>query len=266
MPVTDSAVLHGAGLFETIRAENGTPFLYDRHLDRLTASAAALLKPVTAGDLPSADDIRQLLQRNDLRAARVRLTLTAGDMRGGDKASHRVIVTAQPLTRYEASAYENGVRCVLSPHQVSISDPLARHKTTSYLSRLLALRRARDANCFEAIWFSTNNELAEGSISNVLLVRDGKILTPPLDAPILPGIMRGLVLEEARRSNIEVVERPITINDLLDADEVLLTNSMIQVLPIIRIERSDIGDGKVGTMAKSLLEVVRDRVRRECNE
>ena len=151
-----------------------------------------------------------------------------------------------------------------SPHRVSVSDPLARHKTTSYLSRLLALRRAREASCFEAIWFSTNHELAEGSISNVLLVRGGEILTPPLDAPILPGIMRGLVLEEARRSNITVTEKPLTIDDLLDADEMLLTNSMIQVLPVARVERSDIGGGSAGPMAKSLLEVVRDRVRREC--
>lgn len=116
----------------------------------------------------------------------------------------------------------------------------------------------------EAIWFTTGNQLAEGSISNVFVVRGGVLKTPPLDTPVLPGIARWLVLQIASDCGIECEQCPLTIDDLLDADEVLLTNAIMQVMPVVRVEKHDIGQGRVGPIGKRLYREYRNRVQQEC--
>src|SRR6185503_6692986 len=100
-----------------------------------------------------------------------------------------------PLAGYSAELYAHGVQVIVCSYRASPTDPLGGHKTTSYFPRLLGLREAQQARCTEAIWFTTSKHLAEGCISNVFVVRDGAMKTPPLDTPVLPGIARGVVLE-----------------------------------------------------------------------
>lgn len=258
--------MHGAGLFETMRAENGRVFRYESHVERLRMSAREIIRPIERSELPDQSTIDQLLKHNQLASARLRLTVSAGMIAPQENAVAPliVIVTAEPLVSHPAELYEHGVRTMLSPYRQCSSDPLAGHKTTCYLPRLLSLRAAREAGCHEAIWFSEQNLLAEGAISNVFLVRDGVLKTPPVDTPVLPGIARSLVLHEAAQSGIATSQESLTINDLLDADEVFLTNSLIMVLPVIAVEKRDIGDGKVGPLAPRLLETYRSVVRKEC--
>ena len=260
--------LHGAGLFETMRAENGKVFRLESHIGRLRRSAETLLSPIPREELPDHDSLADLLRRNALRSARIRLTVTAGSMRdGGDPQRKNLIVcaAASALGGYDAKLYEDGVGVLIARYQQSPTDPLAGHKTTAYLARLIALRDAHAGKCAEALWFTTENRLAEGSISNVFIVRDGVIATPPLDTPVLPGIARAIVLETlAPRAELKTDERIITIDDLLDADEVFLTNSIMQVLPVVRIEKREIGEGRVGPVAKRLFEAYRDLVKKEC--
>jgi branched-subunit amino acid aminotransferase/4-amino-4-deoxychorismate lyase len=151
----------------------------------------------------------------------------------------------------------------ISPFKVSPDDPLAGHKCTSYLPRLLALRDAHTKKCSEAIWFTTGNLLAEGAISNVFLVRGGVLATPSLDTPVLPGITRGAVLELARGDKVDTQERPLTINDLLDADEVFMTNSIMEVMPVCRVETKEIGNGKPGPVTQRLAEAYRQLLEKE---
>ena len=266
--VYDGGWLHGAGLFETMRAEGGRVFRLESHVERLRRSAGALLTPMERSDLPHEEAFRELLDRNMLKDARVRLTVSAGSMREaeeGDVGRLTVCATASPLSGYAAKLYDRGVQAAVCDFRQSPSDPLAGHKTTSYLPRLLGMRLAQQKRCMEAIWFTTRNQLAEGSISNVFVVRDGVLKTPPLDTPVLPGIARGLVLEFASKFGIECEQCPLWIEDLLDADEVLLTNAIMQVMPVIRVERHDIGDGRVGPIAKRLHEEYRRRVCEECH-
>ncbi len=267
--VDDGGWLHGAGLFETMPAVNGRIFRLAAHLERLKRSAASLLVPIEPGVLPDEDTFVELLERNHLTTARVRLTVTAGSMRGEDAGGVprlTVCTTALPLTPYAPGLYERGVAVALCDHRVSPSDPIAGHKTTSYLPRLFGLRRAQHAQCFEALWFTTAKRLAEGSITNVFVVKDGVLETPPLDTPVLPGIARSVVLEIARTIDVETREVPLTINDLLDADEILLTNAIMQVMPVISVEKHDISEGRVGPLAKKLLEGYRACVAKECGE
>lgn len=265
--IDDGSWLHGAGLFETMRAEHGRIFRLESHMERLMRSAAILLRPIARDDLPSPDDMRELLDRNGLAAARIRMTVSAGSMRGDPNDGEmklNVCVTASALAPYAARLYATGVNVVVSDFRQSPSDPVSGHKTTSYLPRLLALRKAQQARCTEAIWFTTRNRLAEGSISNVFIVNKGVLRTPPLDTPVLPGIARSVVMEIARRDGLEAQECNLTIDDLLDADEVVLTNTIMQVMPVIRVEKHGIGHGRPGPVAMQLREQYRELVRKEC--
>ena len=265
--VYDGGWLHGAGLFETMRAENGRVFRLESHMARLCRSAERLMRPIRREELPSRVDFLELLERNELEVARVRMTVTAGSMHPAKEAEPQpltVCATAVPLSPPPAQLYEAGIQVVITEHRVSPSDPTAGHKTTSYLPRLLGLREAQRARCMEALWFTTGKHLAEGSITNVFVVQKGVLETPPLETPVLPGIARSVVLELARKMDLEARECPISIDDLLDADEVMLTSVIMQVMPVIRVEKHDIGDGKVGPTARKLREAFLTTVRKEC--
>jgi branched-chain amino acid aminotransferase len=265
--ICDGGWLHGAGLFETIRAANGRVFRLDAHLGRLRNSAEKILRPLDGRTLPTADQLQELLRRNELVDARLRITVSAGEMRptaSDAPASMTVCVTAVPLAEYPPACYQKGITVVICPYRQCPDDPLVGHKTTSYLSRLLGLRAAERARCQEALWFTTRNELAEGSISNVFVVRNGRLFTPPLDTPVLPGIARAVVMETARKTGIDVQEARLGIDDLLDADECFLTNVVMTVMPVVRVERRDIGAGRVGDCTCGLLNLFREEIRKDC--
>lgn len=266
--VYDGGWLHGAGLFETMRAENGRVFRVETHVDRLRRSAAKILKPMARDELPSRVDLMELLDRNGLQAARVRLTVSAGSMiaeEDMETPSLTVCTTAVPLSPPPAEIYDRGGQVAVCTFRLSTTDPIAGHKTTAYLPRLLGLREAHRARCIEAIWFTTENLLAEGSISNIFLVREGVLRTPPLDTPVLPGVARRTVLELAEQEKIDVKEGPLTIDDLLDADEVFLTNAIMQVVPVARVENKDIGAARVGPVARQIRHAYHELVRKECS-
>jgi branched-chain amino acid aminotransferase len=269
LSVWDGGWLHGAGLFETMQARHGRVFRLDAHLDRLMASAGKLLFAIERPDLPLTSDFAELLERNGLTEARVRLTASAGPVLGGevsspdergDRPRPTVCATAVPLTRYPEEVLARGMAVSVSPFKVSPDDPLAGHKCISYFPRLLALRDAHAKKCGEALWFTTTNLLSEGSISNVFIVSGDKLLTPPVETPTLPGITRAAVLELATAGGIETHEKPLTINDLLDADEAFLANSIMEVMPVCRVERREIGKGKPGPMTRRLMEEYRQLV------
>lgn len=267
--VYDGGWLHGAGLFETMRAENGCVFRLESHIERLRRSASKLLTDIQRDALPAPGVFTELLERNGVKTARVRMTVSAGSMHPGPVTQSpdlTVCVTAAGLSGYPTRLYESGALVIISDFRLSPSDPIAGHKTTGFLPRLLSLRRAQQARCLEALCFTTANRLAEGSISNVFIVHQGVLKTPPLDTPVLPGIARGIVLEIARDSGIEAQQCPLTVDDLLDADEVLLTNAIMQVMPVVRVEKHDIRDGRVGEIAKKLLTEYRKRVKKECGD
>jgi branched-chain amino acid aminotransferase len=265
--VDDGGWLHGAGLFETMRAENDRVFRLEAHMSRLMQSAESLLRPVDRSLLPSHSVFAELLQRNGLRSARLRMTVSSGSLRGGAQPKTPILnicVSATALTDYPPQFHEEGIQVVICPHRVSPTDPIAGHKTTSYLPRILGLRQAQRADCMEALWFTTQNYLAEGCISNVFVVTKEILRTPPLETPVLPGIARAVVLELAHRQGIQFREETLNINDLLDADEVFLTNTIMQVMPVIRVEKSDIAGGTVGPFAKRFFVSFRHLAQSEC--
>ena len=266
LSVFDAGFLHGAGLFETMRAYAGKVYRLDEHLDRLLESAKYLSVPVSIDKDSLARAVEQTLEANELGEARVRLTLSRGDLRQSldEEQAGTVLVTASALTAYPKELYEKGMTVVLSDVKLNASDPVAKHKSTNYLSRLLMLRRAQQLGGGEALWFTQVNRLGEGCISNVFLAKGGKLLTPSLDEPILPGITRGAVLELAKREKIPVSEQALAIDDVLGAEEVFLTNSIMEVMPVCRVEKHAVGNEQPGPMTRRLAELYRQDVAEKC--
>ncbi len=252
VPVSNPSFLHGVGLFETLRAYRGKPFRLDEHVERLRRSADRFNMPLGATVDEIADAVRQTLEANQLADARIRFTVTPP---GSMDEAHQItlLVRTEAMHGYPAELYEKGMTvCVLTDYRQSRHDPLAGHKTTSYFPRLLALRDAQDRHCGEAFWFTPENLLAEGCITNVFLVRDGRLKTPPLATPVLPGITRAAVIELAQEADIEVAETPCTIDDVLGAEEIFLTNGVMEVMPVTRVERHPVGDAKIGPVTRKL--------------
>jgi D-amino acid aminotransferase len=263
--VTDSGFLYGAGLFETMRSRNGVVFRAEDHLDRLFLSTARLSIAHSYEKPYISTALNQVLEANELKDARLRLTLTGGPLaESEEQRKATLLITATEFLPYPAEYYQTGVLVVLCPFRQNQTDPTCGHKTTSYYPRLLALNLARQRQAAEALWFTTENRLAEGCVSNVFLVKNSILHTPALETPVLPGIGRKTVLELARRQSIEVVEKDLFIADLLDADEVFLTNVIMEVLPVTHVEQRAVGDGKVGPVTWKLREVFTQTVEQEC--
>jgi branched-chain amino acid aminotransferase len=268
--IFDGGLLHGAGLFETMRAYDGVIFRLSDHLVRLQASGEALslfqLDDKDVEDL--AEGLRELLAANELTDARVRLTMTTGDLRpglgGGQAAGPTVFATATVMTHYPRELYENGMTVLISRYKQSRQDPTAGCKTLGYLSRLMSLREAQAQECGEALWFTHENLLSEGAISNIFIVSGKVIKTPPVDTPVLPGVTRKAVIELATDEKISIQEIPLTINDLLSADEVFLTNSIMEIMPVCRVERHAIGDERPGALTRRIADLYRKAVIKEC--
>ena len=157
-----------------------------------------------------------------------------------------MVVTAAPPTQYDAGFFEQGITALIARPGANPFDPAAGHKTLAYWSRLRTLRQAAAAGAGEAIWLNVTNHLASGAVSNLFIVKDETLLTPyargeevpeALPAPVLPGITRAAVIELAHTLDLPVQRRMLSVNDLLEADEVFLTNSSWLVLPVSRVEK-----------------------------
>lgn len=262
---SDSGFLYGAGLFETMRSHNGVIFALKDHLDRLFFSAGALSIDIRYDREYITDAIYKVLQANKLTDARLRLTLTGGPMSTSDEdRKPTLLITAAKLQPYPPEYYKKGVLVVLCPFRQNSNDPTCGHKTTSYFSRMIALKTAHQKRAAEALWFTPDNYLAEGCVSNVFLVKDSALYTPPLKTPILAGIARKTICRLALQNSIKLVEKDLIIDDVLGADEIFLTNVIMQVMPVISVEKHIVGNGKVGPMAKKLKEKFDELIENQC--
>jgi len=265
--ISDSGFLYGAGIFETMRSCNAVVFALEDHLERLFSSANNLSINNTYDKNFITDAIYKVLQANKLTDARLRLTLTSGSMSASEeKPNPTLLITAAKFQPYPPEYYKNGVLVVLCPFRQNISDPLCGHKAISYFARMIALNLAHQKRAAEALWFTTDNRLAEGCISNVFLVKDSGLYTPSLKTPVLPGVARKVLCRIASENSIEVIEKDLSIDDLLGADEIFLTNVIMQIMPITRVEKHTVGDGKVGTLTEKLTKYFDEFVKANCRK
>ncbi|MGA2496955.1 MAG: aminotransferase class IV [Tepidisphaeraceae bacterium] len=278
--VRDTGLLHAAGVFTTMRACSGQVFRIADHLRRLRASCGALSIPLACGDDLLAGAVSGLLARNELAEARLRLTVTRGAPDAtGPNLTPNVLLTASPFQAYPAVYYHKGMTAiVLDQQKLNPYDFQAGHKTLSYFSRLAALRDAGARGAGEALWFDVYNQLQSGSISNVFVVKGDEVLTPPVAdeladpsvaggvagrrSAVLPGITRRVVFELCRDNDIAVRPAVINIEALLAADEVFLTNSIMGLMPVCRIERHAVGNDRPGPVYARLAELYENELKR----
>jgi branched-chain amino acid aminotransferase len=261
--IHDAGLVHGASVFTTMRVHHGRVFRLDRHLARVleTAEHFALRTDATAESLTAA--MGELLTANGLVEGRARITLTPGPADG--TGSPVTLITSDPLPPQPAEWYQRGVTVVVSSYKQGRDDPLAGYKTGCYLPRLLARREAAATGAEEALWFTTDNLLAEACFCNVFLVRSGRVLTPPLDTPVLPGIVRGAVVELCRAGGIECDDKgAMTIRDVLGAEEIFLTSAISGIRPVVRVERHSVGDETPGAITRRLMDGYAELLDREC--
>lgn len=262
----DSGFLQGIGLFETMRAYSGRVFRLRPHLERLINSARQLGWAVLPDIDQLAAAVTQVVNATEQSDARVRLTVTTGTLRQAEREQPEltIVASASPGGQYPEEQYRKGATITICEHRQNPLDPTTGHKTVSYFARLASLREAYAKGAAESLWLTIDNEIAEGAISNIFLVKDGGLRTPPLDMPVLPGITRAAVLELSQQMGISAAEEPLEVDDLLDADEAFLTNSMMELMPVVLVDRQPIGSGKPGEVTARLREGYATLVKREC--
>ena len=190
------------------------------------------------------------------------MTVSSGPM-GSEEQGSTLLIAATKLESYPEKLYQKGALAVLSSYKQNPADPIVGHKTTSYFSRLVVLKAAHQQKATEVIWFTVDNRLAEGCVSNIFLVKDNIIYTPSIETSILAGIARKALCQIATDNSIELVEKFLYINDLLGADEVFMSNVIMQVLPVTNIEAHQVGDGKVGPVTKKMAKLFTEKIERE---
>jgi branched-chain amino acid aminotransferase len=263
----DRGFLYGDALFETMRVYQRKVFRFEDHARRLASSAAALriALPFSSQEMHKA--IRSLLDANQLGDASVRIALSRGEGPRGPSIrgpfQPTLVIVASAFHGYPTDWHEKGVRAIISRIRLDVTSPLPAHKTANYLLYILARAEAEEAGAAEALLLNTRGEVAEAATSNVFMVRGGTVCTPALSANILPGVTRKVVLDICKQQGLPCDERIFRPDQLMAADEVFLTNSLMEIMPVIAIDGNQIGHGVPGPVTRRLRAAYQELVRRE---
>jgi len=262
--VYDHGVLYGDGVFEGIRAYNGRIFRAEEHIDRLFASARAIALeiPMTREEMIQA--MQETLEANGRKDAYIRLLVTRGiGTLGLDPykcSDPQVIIITDSISLYPREFYEKGLELVtvstIRNHPNALNP---RIKSMNYLNNILAKIECIQAGVSEAIMLNKDGYVAECTGDNIFTVKDGSLVTPPVHAGILEGITRQVVMELAAEVGVGTLEKDLTRFDLYVADEAFLTGTAAEIIPVVRIDSRQIGDGKPGPITHRLLQMFRDR-------
>ncbi|MBI2869924.1 MAG: aminotransferase class IV [Chloroflexi bacterium] len=272
VPVYDHGFLYGYALFETVRAYHGRLFRLERHLERLRGSARSIGLSPRLADYDLAGACEAALKANRLEDARLRLTVTRGETEHYPgvfgEGVPGVVVTARPYQPPPEANFQKGFTAVISRYKRLSRSPLAGVKSSNYLLNVLARMEAEAAGGDEALLPDESGHLTEGSISNLFFVRQGGLVTPPLTSGNLPGVTREIILKLAGKLRIKVLEENVSFTGLGDFTEAFLTNSLIEVMPLVRVRSEDgrvatLGEGRPGEVTGSLRAAYRRLVEAE---
>lgn len=268
--VFDHGLLYGDGVFEGIRVYSGRVFKLREHLRRLYDSAKAVMIQIPYEMEELVGHTLETLRRNRLYdRAYIRLVVTRGQ---GDlginpkKCRHgsTTIIITDTIQIYPPEAYESGISTVTcNTRRVSPDSLPAEIKTLNYLSNILGIIEANNAGAAEGIMLDRNGWVTEATVDNIFIVRNGTLITPPVYLGILPGITRATVIDLARERGYPVIEAPFTTAHIYTSDEVFLTGTGAEVIPVVRVDNRTIGDGKPGPITKELISAFRQLTQKE---
>jgi len=255
--VYDHGFLYGDGVFEGLRSYGGHVFRLDAHIRRLWDSATAIWLEIPMTQQAMGHAIDNTLKANGIDDGYVRVVVTRGVGTLGldPNKTHdpQVIIIADTIALYPPEIYGKGLEIVtvsvMRAHPATL-DP--RIKSLNYLNNILAKIEGLQAGCNEALMLNHKGEVAECTGDNIFLLHDRVLLTPPTDAGILEGVTRGAVIELAEASGLTVRQIPLTKHDVYIADEVFLTGTAAEVVPVVKIDGRTIGAGKPGPITREL--------------
>lgn len=255
--VYDRGFLYGDSVFETIRTYGGRPFALEEHVERLARSAERVLISLPLPPEEIAKEIERAVQLAQNPESSVRVMLTRGTGPLGldpDLARHPSrIIFVEPLSPPPAEAYRQGIGVILVRTARAVdATAAAGAKVANYLTSLLAIREAKQVGAAEALIVDANGCVVEGATSNVFIVKKGELFTPPESAGILPGITRAHLLEAAKTLGITVHFEELPEGEFFDADEVFISSSIREVLPVVRVDGRAIADGEPGDVTRRL--------------
>jgi branched-chain amino acid aminotransferase len=256
VPISDRGFLFGDGVYEVVRTYARRPFLIERHLDRLRASADALR--LSLEGLPPIDAVvNDLVRRSDAGECYIRIMVTRGsspfDINPDLAREPRLAIIVRPLDMPNAVDYQQGIAVALvhvcrSPR--TALDPAI--KSGNYLNNILALMEAHDRGARDAFMLNPDGEVTEATTANIFLVKDGRVATPWLQSGLLAGITRGFLIEQAGARGMTIAERKVVRDDLLAADELLITSTKRGVMPVTTLDGKPVGSGKPGEVTREL--------------
>lgn len=266
--VFDRGFLFGDSVFETIRTYGGIPFALDEHLARLERSAELVYIPMPTSVEQLAAEVRQALAASNNPESYVRVMLTRGEGDFGldpalaDRPLRVLIV--RPLVPLAAESYQRGVSAVtfktMRPSDATAAEGA---KIGNYLVAVLGTRAAKQAGAHEALIVDVAGRVVEGATSNVFHVVKGELFTPPASAGILLGITRDRAIAAAEGLGLKVRQQLATVEELIDADEVFISSSIRELVPVVRIDGRAVGDARPGVLTRQIHAAFRRRIAAE---
>lgn len=255
--VFDRGFLYGDAVFETMRSYGGAIFRLKDHLERLYSSMKSLKIKQPIADKESEKAAYELLKVNGLKDARVRITVSRGASEGGGmdiskSGPSTMVVSAEEYIPPPDKYYENGIAAAIAQSRRNSRTALKNFKAVNYLDSILARNEALPRGFFDAIFLNDAGHVCEGSTSNIFMVSGNKLLTPSIDCGALPGITRKIILDISRYAGLGMQEGKFVPDDLKNSSEVFITNSLFEVLPVVRVEDKIIGKGIPGAMTKKI--------------
>ncbi len=266
--VFDHGLLYGDGVFEGIRAYNGRIFKLDEHLRRLYGSAKAIMLEIPLGFDEMRQAVVETVRANELRDAYIRLVITRGvgdlglDPRKCPKPT--VFIIAASIELYPEEVYEKGlplITCATRRNAPEALDPAI--KSLNYLNNILAKIETVRAGVPEGIMLSIDGYVAECTGDNLFVVNDDNVLTPPAAIGNLEGITRNVVMGLIRKLDMTAEEKSFRLRTVYCADEVFLTGTAAEIVPVVSVDDRRIGDGRPGTVTKRLRKEFADLTARE---
>jgi len=264
--VYDHGLLYGDGVFEGIRVYHGKLFEIETHIRRLYDSAKSirLVIPITPEQMKAA--IEQTFRANNFTDCYVRAVVTRGvgdlGINPRNSKSPSVFIIADTIAVYPRAMYEKGMAVITASYirnHPNAQSP--RIKSLNYLNNILAKIEANDAGVPEAVMLNHEGNVAECTADNIFIVRDGKVLTPKVTDGILEGVTRGVIIKLCAKSSIDCVERTLQRHDLYVADEIFVTGTGAEVMPVTKVDGRVIGTGEPGSTTRKLIDLFKQYVR-----
>jgi branched-chain amino acid aminotransferase len=257
--VFDHGLLYGDGVFEGIRVYNSRIFELDAHIKRLYESAKVIRLEVPMSKEKLIKAIEKTVEANDVVDGYIRLVVTRGSGPLGLNPficeNSQLFIIADTIQPYPEDLYEKGLKVISATtvrnHPLSLPPQI---KSLNYLNNIFAKIEALDNDIPEAIMYNHEGYVAEATVDNVFIVKDGVIYTPPVEAGALNGITRSIVIRLAKKDKLEVIEKNLTRFDLYVCDELFLTGTAAEIIGIVEIDGRTIGEGEPGPCTRMLKE------------